>query len=196
MACVSFLTGFTTSCGSNLASIKKLWIGAFESASFTYNYQKDENEQFVLDADGNKIIETVATATLNENESTWVEFGFRKNTSEMATEMTRNDNGSYYFTNSANLVFAKQDKIKRLSLQATAAGECSMVILDSNNIYWLIGSDNPVTATTLSATTGTAVGDANQYSLTLSADEAIMPIPLDASAAESIISALTDEGSN
>lgn len=190
MACTSYLQGFSTSCGSNLASIKKMWIGAFESATFTFNYQMtdDETPVQVLDADGNPIIESVESATLkadvdtqtagNQPAEAWVEFGFKKNTGEMTSEMTRNDNGSFYFTNGANLVFAKQDTVKRLALQATAAGECSMIILDSNGIYWLIGAENAVTASTLSATTGTAVGDANQYTITLSADEAYMPIPL------------------
>lgn len=191
MACTSYLQGFSTSCGSNLASIKKMWIGAFESADFTFNYQMDDEQNQILDVDGNPIIESVETAVLGAGEDNWVEFGFRKNTGELTTEMTRNDNGSFYFTNGANLVFAKQDQVKRLALQATAAGECSMIVLDSNNIYWLIGTNSAVTATTLSATTGVAVGDANQYTITLSADEAYMPIPLDASAASTIIAALT-----
>lgn len=191
MACTTYLQGFSTSCGSNLASIKKMWIGQFESASFTFNYQEDENEQQVLDADGNPIIESVATATLGATADNWVEFQFRKNTGEMTSEMTKSDNGSYYFTNGANLVFAKMDKVKRLALQATAAGDCTMVILDSNGIYWLIGYENAVNATTVSATTGVAVGDNNAYSVTLSADEAYMPIPLDAKDAETIIAALT-----
>ena len=201
MACTSYLQGFSTSCGSNLASIKKMWIGAFESADFTFNYQLDDEQHQILDVDGKPIIESVATATLkadvdpqtpgNQPAEAWVEFGFKKNTGEMTSEMTRNDNGSFYFTNGANLVFAKQDQLKRLALQATAAGECSMIILDSNGIYWLIGAENAVTATTLSATTGVAVGDANQYTITLSADEAYMPIPLDDDAKETIIQALT-----
>lgn len=190
MACTSYLQGFNTSCGSNLSSIKKLWVGRFESADYTFNYQEDEGGAKVTDQDGNYIIESVESATLKANEDNWVEFGFKKNTSEMTSEMTRNDNGSYYFTNSANLVFAKQDKVKRLALQATASGECSMIILDSNGIYWLIGAEIAVTANTLSATTGVAVGDANQYSVTLSADEAWMPIPLDAEQAESIVEGL------
>lgn len=178
MACVSYLQGLTTSCGSNLASIKKIWIGAFESATLTYNYQTDDEGQDVKDFDGNKIIESLETAVLKPSEDNWVEFQFRKNTGEMTSEMTRNDNGSFYFTNGANLVFAKQDKNKRLSIQATAAGDCSMIIQDSNNNYWLIGAEVAVTASTISATTGVAVGDANQYTITLSADEAYMPIPL------------------
>lgn len=191
MACVSYLTGFSTSCGSNLPSIKKLWIGAFESATFTYSYQQDGDSQDILDVDGNKIIESVTGATLATGADAWVEFQFRKNSSEMTTEMTVNDNGSHYYTNGANLVFAKIDNTKRLALQATASGECSMIILDSNNQYWLIGAENAVSATTLSATTGVAVGDSNQYSVTLSAEEATMPILISAANAQTIITTLT-----
>lgn len=185
MACTTTLTSISTSCGANLASIKKLWIGGFESATFTYDVETG------VGPDGTDVIEDVKTAALKANEAAWVEFAFKKNTGEMTSEMTRNDNGSYYFTNSANLVFAKQDAAKRLSLQAVASGECSMIILDSNGIYWLIGAENAVSASTLSATTGVAVGDANQYTVTLSADEAYMPIPLLSTAAETIIAALT-----
>jgi hypothetical protein len=190
MACTTTIISITTSCGSNLASIKKLWIGAFESAIFSFNYQMTNDEE-VLDADGNPIIESVETAVLGSGADKWVEFGFKKNTGEMTSEMTRSDNGTYYFSNGCNLVFAKQDQSKRLALQSTASGECSMVILDSNGIYWLIGANDAVTATSLSATTGVSVGDNNQYTITLSADEAILPIPLAADKAKTIIDTLT-----
>ena len=194
MACTTYLQGFSTSCGSNLPSIKKLWIGQFESATYTYNYQMGEDGTTpVLDQDGNKIIESVKTATLTAGADNWVEFGFKKNTSEMTSEMSRSDNGSFYFTNGVNLVFAKQDKVKRLALQATASGECSMIVLDSNGIYWLIGAENAVTATTLTAGTGVAISDNNQYSVTLSETSGILPIPLDSENAETMIAGLTGQ---
>lgn len=190
MACTTTLTGFATSCGSNLPSIKKLFIGSFESCTFEYSYQQDGEGQDIIDADGNKIIEAVTDATLAVGADNWVEFQFRKNTSEMTSELTVNDNGSHYYTNSANLVFAKIDNTKRLALQATASGECTMIILDSNNQYWLIGAENAVTMSTMSATTGVAVGDSNSYNVTLSSDEATMPILLSPANAESIINTL------
>lgn len=185
MACTTTLGNITTSCGANLASIKRLWIGGFESAVFTFSYQTGAGP------DGEDVIESVTAASLKANEDPWVEFAFRKNTGEMTSEMTRNDNGSYYFSNGANLVFTKQDAAKRLALQAVASGECSMIIQDSNNNYWLIGAENAVAATTLSATTGVAVGDSNQYTVTLSAEEAYMPIPLDGTAPQAIVNGLT-----
>ena len=191
MACTTYLTGFATSCGSNLPSIKKLYVGTFESSTFTYTYQQNSEAQDVLDADGNKIIEAVSGATLKSGADKWVEFQFRKNSSSMDTEMTVNDNGSHYYTNSATCTFAKIENSKRLALQSVASGECSMIIVDSNNQTWLIGADNPVSLTTLSGSTGTAIGDSNQYSVTLSAEEAHMPLLIESDQAQTIINTLT-----
>lgn len=194
MACTTYLTGLSTSCGSNIPSIKKLYIGTFESGTFTYTYQKDGENQDVLDADGNQIIESVSGATLNSGADKWVEFGFRKNTCSMNTEMTVNDNQSHYFTNSCDMVFSKIENSKRLSIESLAAGECSMIIIDSNNQTWLIGAENPVSLTTLSASTGTAVGDNNQYTVTLSAQEAHMPILIDKESSQTVINTLMGIG--
>lgn len=191
MACTTYLTGFATSCGSNLPSIKKLYIGTFESSTFTYTYQQDGESHDILDADGNKIIEAVSGATLKSGADKWVEFQFRKNSSSMDTEMTLNDNGSHYYTNSATCTFAKIENSKRLALESVASGECTMIIVDSNNQTWLIGSENPVSLTTLTGSTGTAIGDSNQYSVTLSSEEAHMPILIESDQAQTIINTLT-----
>ena len=191
MACTSkYLTSISTSCTSNLPSIKSLWIGQYDSASFTYTYLQ-EGSQNAEDADGNPIIESVSGATLKQGSKPWVIFNFKKNTGELTSEMTVNDNGSHYYTNGCNLIFARIYNSKRLSLEAVSSGECTMIVLDSNNQYWLIGAENSVAMTTLTATTGVAVGDSNQYSLTISADEAHMPIIIDKDQAQTIISTLT-----
>lgn len=194
MACTTYLTGFSTSCGSNLPSIKKLYIGTFESANFTYTYQKDGENQDVLDADGNQIIEAVSGATLNSGADKWVEFSFRKNTSSMNTEMTVNDNGSFYFTNGCDMIFSKIENSKRLSIESLAAGECTMICIDSNNNTWLIGAENPVSLTTLSASTGTSISDNNQYTVTLSAIESHMPILIEKEQAQTVINTLLGIG--
>ena len=191
MACTTYLTGFSTSCGSNLPSIKKLYIGTFESGTFTYTYQQNGESQDVLDADGNKIIEAVSGATLNSGADKWVEYSFRKNTCSMNTEMTVNDNGSFYFTNGCDMIFSKIENSKRLSIESLAAGECTMIVVDNNNNTWLIGAENPVSLTTLSATTGTAIGDNNQYTVTLSANEKSMPILIEKDQAQTVMNTLT-----
>ena len=174
MACTPYkLTAISTSCGSNVPSIKKIWVGAFESATWT-----TANVTGVTDADGNPVIEKVTAATLNCNEDAWVEFAFKKNTCSAGSEMTVNDNGSHYFTNSVNMVFAKQDNGKRLAVQALASGDCSVIYQDGNNNYWLIGYDSPVSLSTATATTGTSVSDSNQYELTMSEESGILPLAI------------------
>ena len=174
MACTPYkLTAINTSCGSNVPSIKKIWVGAFESATWT-----TANVTGVTDADGNPVIEKVTAATLNCNEDAWVEFAFKKNTCSASSEMTINDNGSHYFTNALNMVFAKQDTNKRLNVEAIASGDCSCIYLDGNGKYWLMNLDAEVTLTSATANTGTAVGDSNQYELVLSQDAATMPIEI------------------
>lgn len=191
MACTpKYLTSITTSCGSNLPSIKSLWIGEFESSTFTYTYLQNGGQN-IVDDDNNPIKESVSGATLKQGSKPWVIFNFKKNTGELTSEMTVNDNGSHYYTNGVNLVFARIDNSKRLSLEAVASGECTMIVLDSNNQYWLIGAENSVAMTTLTATTGVAVGDSNAYNVTISADEATMPVLIDKDQAQTIISTLT-----
>ena len=190
MACTTYLTQITTSCGSNLPSLKKLYIGTFESGSFTYTYQQNSEGQDVLDADGNQIIESVSGATLNSGADKWVEFSFRKNTCSMNTEMTVNENGSFYFSNGCDMVFSKIENSKRLAIESVAAGECTMIIIDSNNNTWLIGAENPVSLSSLSASTGTSIGDNNQYTVTLSAQEAHMPILIEKEQAQTVINTL------
>lgn len=175
MKCVPYqLSSITTSCGSNIPSIKQMWIGNFGSVTPTYTYVTG-----VTDADGNQIIESVKSLALdNTTPEYWVEYAFRKNTCSASSEMTINDNGSHYFTNSLNMVFAKQDTNKRLNIEAIASGDCHAIYLDGNGKYWLMNLDAEVTLSTATANTGTAVGDSNQYELVLSQDAATMPIEI------------------
>lgn len=175
MKCTPYkLSAITTSCGSNIPSIKQMWIGNFGSVTPTYTYVTG-----VTDADGNQVIENVANLELDgTTPEYWVEYSFRKNTCSASSEMTINDNGSHYFTNALNMVFAKQDTNKRLNIEAIASGDCSAIYLDGNGKYWIMNLDAEVTLTTATANTGTAVGDSNQYDLVLSQDAATMPIEI------------------
>lgn len=175
MKCVPYqLSAIQTSCGSNIPSIKQMWIGNFGSVTPTYKYVTG-----VTDADGNQIVESVENLTLDATTPEhWVEYQFRKNTCSASSEMTINDNGSHYFTNALNMVFAKQDTNKRLNIEAIASGDCHAIYLDGNGKMWLMNLDAEVTLTTATANTGVAVGDSNQYDLVLSQDAATMPIEI------------------
>lgn len=191
MKCTPYqLSSITTSCGSNIPSIKQMWIGNFGSVTPTYAYVTG-----VTDADGNQVIESVTGLALGTTPEYWVEYAFRKNTCSASSEMTINDNGSHYFTNALNMVFAKQDTNKRLNVEAIASGDCACIYLDGNGKYWIMNLDAEVTLTSASANTGTAVGDSNQYELVLSQDAATMPIEIvgtQSATAKSIVEGLLD----
>lgn len=192
MKCVPYqLSAIQTSCGSNIPSIKQMWIGNFGSVTPTYTYVSN-----VTDADGNQVIESVSGLALDSTTPEyWVEYAFRKNTCSASSEMTINDNGSHYFTNALNMVFAKQDTNKRLNIEAVASGDCSAIYLDGNGKYWVLNLDAEVTLTTATANTGVAVGDSNQYELVLSQDAATMPIEIvgtQSATAKSIVEGLLD----
>lgn len=178
MACTPFqLTKINTSCGSNLPSIKRMWIGNFGSLStVTYNYLTN-----VTDADNNQVVENVSNIAIDTTVQApqyWVEYNFRKNTCSAGSEMTVNDNGTHYFTNTVNMVFAKQDTPKRLNIEAIASGDVAVIYQDGNGKYWLMNPNDEVNLSTATAETGTAVGDANQYTLTLSQNSANMPFEI------------------
>ena len=178
MRCTPYkLTTIDTACGSNLPSIKRMWIGNFGSLSTVeYNYVTG-----VTDGDGKQVVENVknlAIDTTAEAPQYWVEYNFRKNTCSAGSEMTVNDNGTHYFTNTVNMVFAKQDTPKRLNIEAIASGDVAVIYEDGNGKYWLMNPNDEVNLSTATAETGTAVGDANQYTLTLSQNSANMPFEI------------------
>lgn len=205
MACKSYyLTAIKTACGSNIPSIKRILVGEFGSttikhdmASQTAGDYADVNIQMkadgttpVVDLDERHIIQDIINCSAPTEGHEWVEFEFRKNTCSADSTLTVNDNGSSYWTNAINMVFARQDWQKRLAIQALASGDCSVIYEDGNGNYWMLGLDEPVTLTTGSATTGTAVSDSNQYELTMSEDSAILPVPLNAQHAQTIVDTL------
>ena len=94
---------------------------------------------------------------------------FRKNSSSLTSEGTFDEaNGVYFFTNNLNLVIARQDVAKRTAIQALAlASDLAVLVKDGNNQVQFLGMDDTVSCTALTATTGTASTDGNNYTMTL-----------------------------
>lgn len=94
---------------------------------------------------------------------------FRKNSSSLTSEGTFDEaNGVYFFTNNLNLVIARQDVAKRTAIQALAlASDLAVLVKDGNNQVQFLGLDDTVSCTALTAQTGTANTDGNNYNMTL-----------------------------
>lgn len=161
-----------------MAGIKEVYIGNFdENAAFTFEYQQ-EGGQDVLGTDGNKIKASIKTFTPGTGFKVYQKFSFRKQTGSMVSTLTTNDNGTNFWETACNLVFAKMDSAKRLSIMSLMQGETSIVVVDNNGNRWFMGLDNPCTMTEGTGETGTAYSDNNAYTITLGDTSLILPLPV------------------
>lgn len=105
--------------------------------------------------------------TFNITEVNYIKF--RKNSSGLTSEGTFDEtNGVYFFTNNLALVIARQEVAKRMSLQALAlADDLAVIVRDGNGKCYFLGLDDTVSTTAMSAQTGTANTDGNNYTVTL-----------------------------
>lgn len=190
MACSTIIQSIAAVCGSNLPGVKQVWIGQYDMATFTYTYLMDntdpDNPVQVLDADGNPIPVSIATATLATGAETMKQFNFRKNTASATNTLNVNDNGSNYFENAINMYFPRQDADKRLSIMSLVQGETCALVLDKNGNWWFYGLSDFLNVSEGTAETGAAPSDSNGYNVTLSVAEPLLPLPVADAAVETL----------
>lgn len=114
------------------------------------------------------IIETITMAGV----TVYYEFEFNRGTSTW-TESNTNDpvNGTTVWTQTATLVLNKRERTKREALALMLQKDLSVIIKDNNGQYWILGKESGVWATGIEAVVGTAKTDANNYTVTLVAEE-------------------------
>lgn len=170
MAC-STISGITYSlCESNMGGVKAIYLANREDVS-AVNTGTDAS-----------ITGTCITGITMASGKTFQEFTVRKNTCSMTSTLNVSDNGSSYISTELSIVLRKMDSAKRMAMNALILGECYAIVVDANNIAWLLGFDEAVTCTAGGGETGTAKGDANQYTLTLTDESLEYPYELSASA--------------
>jgi hypothetical protein len=101
-------------------------------------------------------------------------------------------NGTLFYQPELTAVFQKMEAAKRNQLLLLAQNrDLRVVYVDNNDISWLMGPDRGCIVSAGTATTGTAVGDANSYTITLQGQEPLPVTPLDGSLANVIGSGIT-----
>jgi hypothetical protein len=94
-----------------------------------------------------------------------------------------NTNGTAHFTQALSFNLQKMSPDKRNQLNLLVRNRNIKAIFEDNNgVYWVIGLTRGAVTTAGTAASGTAVGDLNGYTITLTADEpnpayAISPDP-------------------
>ena len=169
MANCNNITGFTyDSCESNMGGIKKIWLA---------NYVEDA---VVVDSSPAATNGSITAYTSGVTVSAFTEFPMRKNVASMTSTLNVAEEGGTYVTTELNMVFSKMDTQKRLAVVALAQSEAMAIVKDSNNKYWFLGKDNPLTVSAGTGETGTAKADPNHYTVTLTDESEQYPYPLEA----------------
>lgn len=171
MACLITLNGITLDCQPSLGGIKRVWITQYSDV------------ESVVVGDDN-MIESITLAA----EARWYEYQFRKATGSLTSTLNVDESaGVNYVSNELALVFTKMETAKRIEIAALSIGQLAVVVEDSNGHYWFLGKDDYVSASAGTGITGTAKGDQNAYTLTLSTDSDSYPYELSAEAIAAIV---------
>jgi hypothetical protein len=86
-----------------------------------------------------------------------------------------NTNGTAFFQQEVTIPVQHLSSAKRAQIQLLAYNRASRVVfLDNNGLYWLVGATRGCVISTGSTVTGTAPGDASQYSFVLQGMEPAM----------------------
>ena len=161
--CSQTLKGLQLTCDTSKGGIKEVYIAKFPGVSSAGT------------ADGLTI--STGTVTAVDSGVTFYQYEFRRNTGSMTSTLNVDDaNGTNYVSTDLVLQFNKMETVKRVEMSALSLQECLVIVVDSNNIAWVLGVNEAVTASAGSGQTGQAKGDGNFYQLTLQANDDTYPL--------------------
>lgn len=164
--CTVSLSGLSMDCNTNVGGIRAAYITSYADGIFT---------------------ESSGTITAIDSSVTWYQYSFKKDTGNFTSTLNVDAaNGVNYVSSEINLVFARMETAKRIEMKALSLGELAVIIKDSNNKYWAFGVEESVVASAGTGETGTARGDANQYTITLLDNASSFPMELSAAAIETL----------
>lgn len=166
MACNSIKVFEYNPCVANLGGIKTVWLAEYKEGVI------------VREGDDANVTEGEITALEGV---TWTKYPMRKNVASMTSTLNNSTDGASYVTTELSLVFSRMDADKRASIQALALGEVMALVEDNNGFRWFLGADAPLTATAGAGESGTAMSDANRYTITLTDESKEYPLPVSGS---------------
>lgn len=149
--------GAALGCSDSIGGVKKIYIvgGGGEVTGYTYN------------ATG---AITGATSTTG---TTLFGFELKRNTSSYVQTTTKNyENGSVFFEQVLTAVLFKYDQEKRNQLKVLGQNDnLQIIVIDQNDVQYLMGQINFSYLSGGSASTGLALGDRNGFELIFTAQE-------------------------
>lgn len=170
MACSSTLSGIALDC-ANVGGITEVYI-----------CRTTDIQAITVTAN---VITAITMASASEDFKT---YRFRRGTSNYTAEASIDDtSGTSFVTSNVAMKFAKMDTAKRNEMQALAKDNLYVIVKDNNGLYWFLGYGEYVSASAAGGESGTNRGDANQYTITLTAITNEFPIEVNPSVIATIV---------
>lgn len=170
--CNQTLAGIQLDCTNSLGGIKTVYIANYGDVTAV---EVDETSGMI-------------TGITMADNAKFKPYQFRKQTGSMTSTLNVDETaGINYVSTELSLVFTKMETAKRLEMTALAKAQLAVIVKDSNNFYWYMGKDDYVSSTAGSGNTGTAKGDSNNYSLTLTDESDTYPYEVLASVVDTVV---------
>lgn len=155
MSCTQTLNGIAKDCAPNLGGVKRVYIGNFGEAVITESSSPG--------------VATISGVQLKR-------YDFNRGLASMTSTATiDNATGAKYYTTDVVLQFNRMEATKRLEMMALFSVDAIVVVEDENGKLWLPDLSNPMNVSAADGTTGTAIGDANKYGITLQVLSSALP---------------------
>ena len=170
--CNQTLAGISLDCTNSLGGIKTVYIANYGDVT---GVEIDEAKGQI-------------TGVTMSGETKFKPYQFRKQTGSMTSTLNVDETaGINYVSTELSLVFTKMETAKRLEMTALAKAQLAVIVKDSNNKYWYLGKDDYVSSTAGGGNTGTAKGDSNNYSLTLTDESDTYPFEITEAAVLAVV---------
>lgn len=162
MSCTSIkLKELVRDCDANVGGIRRVWLAIYQDNSFKIGKDSGSDDDVV----------TGITTT-----EEWYKFEFRKGAGSMTSTLNVDQTtGLNYISTELALTFSRMESAKRASMAALAVAETVGIVEDANGNFWALGVDGPVQASAGTGETGSARGDANQYTITMTDESSSWP---------------------
>ena len=152
MACdISY--GRTEACKSNVGGLRNMYVANFDADMYDGWTEADDEVSALVAA-----VSTYKFELRGDN-----------NTFEESNENSR-DNGTSFWTQTANIIVKKQDNLTQGQLKLLSYGRPHVIIEDYNGNFRILGAQNGCEVS-VSTSTGGAMGDLNGYTLAIEGKE-------------------------
>lgn len=171
MSCTSYtLKGIAKDCSQSMGGIKNIYIANYSDVT-------------AVSVSGDTI-----TGVTMVSGATFHGYALRKGAAQFTSTATiDNANGINYVTTDLVFNMLKMDTTKRVEMSALSVNELAVIVEDANGVFWYLGKDEPVTATTGTGATGQQRTDGNMYSVTLQDTSLTYPFEINATVVAGLI---------